>query len=347
MRAVRLSAWRAPLEVGAAPDPAPPPGGVVLRVLACGICRSDWHVWTGADPDVTLPHTPGHEFCGEVVAVGPGVTRWRAGDRAIAPFILSCGACPACAAGQQTTCAAQVLPGFTVDGAFAEYVAVAHADTNLAALPEGLDPALAAAMGCRVTTAWQALTGRAALAPGEWLAVWGAGGVGLSALILARAMGARVVMVDVVAGKLDHARAQGAEAVVNAAESDPVAAVREITGGGAHVALEALGVAETTANALRSLRKLGRMVQVGMPAGAHATMALPWDAVYSGELAIYGTRGMPAHRFPALLSLIAARGVDLSPLIARRVALSDATAELARFDGPAPPGVAVITDFAA
>ncbi|RDC74506.1 alcohol dehydrogenase [Rhodovulum sp. 12E13] len=347
MRAARLWAWRAPLEIGAAPDPAPPPGGVVLRVLACGICRSDWHAWTGSDPDVRLPHTPGHEFCGEVVAVGPGVTRWRVGDRAIAPFILSCGACPACAAGQQTTCAGQVLPGFTVDGAFAEYVAVDHADANLAALPEGLDPALAAAMGCRVTTAWQALTGRAALAPGEWLAVWGAGGVGLSALMLARAMGARVVVVDVVAARLDHARAQGAEAVVNAAEGDPVAAVREITGGGAHVALEALGVVETTANALRSLRKLGRMVQVGMPAGSHATMALPWDAVYSGQLAVYGTRGMPAHRFPSLFSLVAARGVDLSPLIARRVALSEATAELARFDGPAPPGVAVITNFAA
>ena len=346
MRAATLRAWRAPLEIGAVPDPAPPAGGVVLRVLACGICRSDWHVWAGADPDVALPHVPGHEFCGEVVAVGPGVTRWRQGDRVIAPFVLACGACPACAAGAQTTCTAQVLPGFTHPGAFAEHLAVAHADANLVALPEGLDPALAAAMGCRVTTAWQALTGRAALAPGEWLAVWGAGGVGLSALMLGRALGARVVAVDVVAGKLAHARALGAEATVNAAEGDAAAAVRAATGGGAHVALEALGVAETAAGALRALRPLGRMVQVGMPAGAHATQALPWDAVYAGQLAIYGTRGMPAHRFPALLSLIEGAGLDLSPLIARRVALSDVTAELARFDGPAPPGVAVITDFA-
>jgi alcohol dehydrogenase len=347
VRAARLTGWRAPLDIARLPDPAPSPGGVVLRVLACGICRSDWHVWTGADPDVTLPHVPGHEFCGEVVAVGAGVRRWRPGDRVIAPFVLACGACPACAAGHQTTCAAQVLPGFTAPGGFAEHVAVAHADANLAALPAGLDPALAAAMGCRVTTAFHALTGRAALAPGEWLAVWGAGGVGLSALLLARAMGARAVMVDVVAGKLDLARALGAEAVVDAAAGDPVGAVRDATGGGAHVALEALGVAETVANALECLRPLGRLVQVGMPAGAHATMALPWDAVYSGQLAVFGTRGMPAHRFPALLSLIEAARLDLSPLVARRVPLSGVTAELARFDGPAPPGVAVVTDFAA
>jgi len=347
MRAARLSAWRAALEIVAAPDPAPPRGGVVLRVLACGICRSDWHVWTGADPDVRLPHIPGHEFCGEVAAVGADVRRWRPGDRVVAPFILACGACADCAAGRQTACAGQVLPGFTADGAFAEHVAVAHADTNLAALPDRLDPAVAAAMGCRVTTAWQALTGRAALAPGEWLAVWGAGGVGLSALMLARAMGARVAMVDVVPEKLTHARAQGAEAVVNAADGDPVAAIREVTGGGAHVALEALGIAETTANALRSLRRFGRMVQVGMPAGPHAAMTLPWDAVYSGQLAVYGTRGMAAHRFAELFSLIEGRGLDLSPLVARRVGLSDVTAELARFDGPAPPGVAVVTDFAA
>jgi alcohol dehydrogenase len=345
MRAARLSDWRAPLQIVTAPDPAPPPGGVVLRVLACGICRSDWHVWSGADPDVGLPHIPGHEFCGEVLAKGAGVTRWREGDRVIAPFILACGACPDCAAGNQTICAAQVLPGFTAPGAFAERVAVAHADANLAALPESLPPDLAAALGCRVTTAWQALTGRAGLQPGEWLAVFGCGGVGLSAALLGRAMGARVVVVDVVPDKLDHAAALGAEAVVDAGQDDAADAVREITGGGAHVALEALGLPQTTEAALRACRKLGRMVQIGMPAGPHVRMDLPWDVVYSEQLTIHGTRGMPAHRYPSLLSLIAGGHVDLTPLVARRVALSDATAELAAFDAPAPPGIAVITDF--
>ncbi len=345
MRAALLTRYRAPLEIADLPDPDCPEDGIVLRVLACGICRSDWHSWTGSDPDIVLPQVPGHEYCGVVEEVGARVTRWKAGDRVIAPFILACGQCPACAAGNQTTCPTQVIPGFTHPGAFAERIAVPRADGNLAALPEAMDPALAAALGCRVTTAWHGLTGRASLRAGEWCAIFGAGGVGLSAMLLARAIGARTVVVDVVAEKLAHAKAHGADAVVNAAETDPAEAIREITGGGADVAIEALGIAETTVNALKSLRKLGRMVQIGMPAGAHTQMTLPMDAVYSGQLAIFGTRGMPAWRYPSLLNLIEAGQVDLTPLIARRVRLSDASAELAAFDRPAPPGVAVITDF--
>ncbi|MDG4647995.1 alcohol dehydrogenase catalytic domain-containing protein [Roseibacterium sp. SDUM158017] len=346
MRAARLTGWRRPLEIAQVPDPRCPPDGVVVEVLACGVCRSDWHAWTGADP-VELPHVPGHEYCGVVVEAGPEVRSWSCGDRVIAPFILACGTCGDCRAGNQTVCAAQVVPGFTCDGAFATHVAVAHADANLTRLPEGMDPALAAALGCRVTTAWHALTGRAGLRPGEWLGVWGGGGVGIAALMLGRAMGARVALADVVPEKLAQARALGAEAVIDARLDDPAAAMRAVTGGGAHVAIEALGFAETTANALLSLRKLGRMVQVGMPAGEHAAMRLPWDAVYSGQLSVHGTRGMPVHRYPALLDFLTATGLALSPMIARRVRLSDASAELAMFDGPAPPGVAVITDFAA
>jgi alcohol dehydrogenase len=346
MRAAVLTAWRAPLDLTDFPDPECPEDGVVLQVLACGVCRSDWHAWTGADPDVRLPHVPGHEYCGTVTEVGPRVSRWKPGDRVIAPFILACGACPSCAAGDQTICPTQIVPGFTCAGAYAERIAVAHADANLTRLPDAMDPALAAALGCRVTTAWHALTGRAALRPGEWLAVFGTGGVGLSALLLGRALGARVVVVDVVEDKLAHALAHGADAALNATAGDVAGAVREVTGGGAHVALEALGVPATTIPALKSLRKLGRMVQVGMPAGVHTTMPIPMDAVYSGQLAIFGTRGMPAWRYPSLLSLIEGGHVDLSPLVARRVRLSEATAELKAFDTPAPPGIAVITDFA-
>ncbi len=347
MRAAVLTGWRAPLELTELPDPDCPPDGVVLKVLACGICRSDWHGWTGADPDISLPHLLGHEFCGEVVEAGPAVTGWRPGDRVIAPFILACGRCPDCQSGQQTTCPQQIVPGFTVPGAYAERIAVPRADVNLTALPPDMDPALAASLGCRVTTAWHALTGRASLRGGEWLAVWGCGGVGLSAMLLGRALGARVVVIDVVEAKLDQARQLGADAAVNAAEGDAVAEVRALTGGGADVAIEALGTSITTRNALQCLSKLGRMVQVGMPAGAHAEMTLPMDAVYSGQLALYGTRGMPAHRYPSLISLIDGHHIDLRPLIARRVKLSQAGSELAAFDAPAPPGVAVITDFTA
>lgn len=345
MRAALITRYRAPLEISTIADPDCPPDGVVLQVLACGICRSDWHSWTGTDPDVRLPHIPGHEYCGVVVAKGPLVRRWQLGDRVIAPFILACGQCPACAAGQQTTCPDQVIPGFTQSGAFAERLAVPHADVNLTRLPQDMDPALAAALGCRVTTAWHALTGRALLAPGEWLAIFGGGGVGLSAMLLARALGARTIVVDVVEDKLAYARSLGADATVNAATNDAPEVIRDLTGGGAHVAIEALGIEATAIGAIRSLRKLGRMVQIGMPAGNHVSMRLPMDAVYSGQLAIFGTRGMPSWRYPSLLSLIADGRVDLAPLVTRRVALSAASAELSAFDGPTPPGVAVITDF--
>ncbi|MBO9445156.1 zinc-dependent alcohol dehydrogenase family protein [Ruegeria sp. R14_0] len=345
MRAARLITYRQPLELATVADPEPAEDGVVVRVLACGVCRSDWHAWSGSDPDVVLPMTPGHEYCGEVVAVGPRVSRWKVGDRVIAPFILACGHCPDCAQGHQTICADQVVPGFTCDGAFAEYIAVAHADANLTALPDTLAPEIAAALGCRVTTAWQALVGRAQLQGGEWLAVYGGGGVGISTLLLGKALGARVVVVDIADDKLAYAKSLGADAVVNAATDDAPQAVKDITGGGAHVAIEALGIETTTVASLKSLRKLGRMVQIGMPTGDHAEMSLPMDVLYSGQLAVYGTRGMPSWRYPSLISLISGGSVDLSPLVTRKITLNQVSDELAAFDHPAPPGVAVVTDF--
>ena len=343
MRAAVLRSFGQPLDLCEVPDPECPTDGVVLKVLASGVCRSDHHLWTGADPS-ELPIIPGHEYCGEVIEAGPDAG-WAVGSRVTAPFILACGTCPSCQKGQQTTCGTQVVPGFTCNGSWAEYIAVPRARANLAALPEGLDEALAAGLGCRVTTAWQALVGRAELRPGEWVAAHGTGGIGLATLILARALGARVVAVDIVPEKLDLARALGADAVVDAAATDAAEAVRELTGGGADVAIEALGHPATTRAALLSLGKLGRMVQVGLPAGDHAEMILPMDALYSGQLTIHGTRGMPAWRYPSLLGLIESGQVDLSPLIGRRIALSGAITELMAMDGPTPPGISVITDF--
>jgi D-arabinose 1-dehydrogenase-like Zn-dependent alcohol dehydrogenase len=183
---------------------------VVLKVLACGICRSDWHGWVGEHPRVKPGQILGHEYCGEVVEAGAGL-RLGVGDRLIAPFILACGTCPACRSGHSNTCDNQRLPGFGEPGAYAEYISVPRAH-NLVRLPEGLSPVQAAGLGCRVTTAWHALTGRAALQGGEWLAVHGTGGIGLSCLILGRALGARVIVVDVVPEKLAHALTLGAEA---------------------------------------------------------------------------------------------------------------------------------------
>lgn len=343
MRAAVLRRYNEDLDIEAVADPVCEADGVVLKVLACGVCRSDWHGWVGEHPRVKPGQIPGHEYCGEVIEAGP-LARWRVGDRVVAPFILACGICPDCQSGNQNICKSQRLPGFTEPGAFAEYVSVPFAH-NLAALPDSLSPVVAAGLGCRVTTAWHALTGRAALQAGEWLAVHGTGGVGLSALILGRALGARVVVVDVVPEKLDHARRLGAEAAVDAREGGVAEAITAITGGGAHVSVEALGIAATTNGSIECLRPLGRHVQVGMPVGHTARMEINMNAVYMKNLALYGTRGMPGWRYPSLLGLIEAGIVDMSPLIAREVPLSGASAELRAFNGPTPPGVAVISDF--
>jgi alcohol dehydrogenase len=269
------------------------------------------------------------------------------GDRLIAPFILACGHCPQCAAGASNTCEDQRIPGFTQAGAYAELISVPRA-RNLTRLPEALDPATAAGLGCRVTTAWHALTDRAAVQGGEWLAVHGTGGIGLSTLILGRALGARMIVVDVVPEKLDHALSLGAEAAFDAREGDVADKIRALTGGkGAHVSIEALGIEATTNASIACLRPLGRHVQIGMPTGHSATMQIDMNAVYMKNLALYGTRGMPAWKYPSLLGLIEAGRVDVSPLIARHIALDGASEELRAFNGPTAPGVAVITDFSA
>ena len=343
MRAAILREFRKDLSIETVADPICEADGVVLRTLACGICRSDWHGWTGHHPRVKPGQIPGHEYCGEVVEAGPR-SGWAVGDKVIAPFILACGTCPSCRSGASNTCPSQRLPGFVEPGAFADHIGVPFAH-NLSRLPESMSPVLAAGLGCRVTTAFHALTDRAALAPGEWLAVHGTGGIGLATLILGRALGARVVAVDIVPEKLDQARSLGAEATIDARAGDVAEAISEITGGGAHVSVEALGVPQTTNSSLRCLRALGRHVQVGMPSGPHAQMEIDMSAVYQKNLALFGTRGMPAHKYPSLLGMIEAGLVDFAPMIAREVALSQAGAELALFDGPMAPGVAVISDF--
>ena len=344
MRAAVLKEYRKDLSIEQVADPACEEDGVVLRTLACGICRSDWHGWIGHHPRVKPGQIPGHEYCGEVVEAGPR-SGWKAGDLVIAPFILACGSCPACRSGVSNTCPDQRLPGFVEPGAFAEFISVPHAH-NLARLPDGMSPVLAAGLGCRVTTAYHALTDRANLRPGEWLAVHGTGGIGLATLILGRALGARVIAVDVVPEKLEHALSLGADAALDARDGDVSEAIRDLTGGGAHVSVEALGIAQTTNASLRCLRALGRHVQVGLPSGPHAQMQIDMSVIYQKNLAMFGTRGMPAHKYPSLLGMIEAGLVDFMPMIAREVGLSQASAELALFDGPMAPGVAVISDFA-
>ena len=342
MRAAVVRDFNEDLSIETVEDPACPNNGVVLEVAACGVCRSDYHGWIGGHPKVINGSILGHEYCGVVVAAGPQA-KHVIGDKLIAPFILGCGDCPACQTGASNTCESAIVPGFGAPGAYAEFVAVPF-DHNLVHLPETMAPALAAGLGCRVTTAWHALTDRANVRAGEWVAVHGTGGIGLSALLLAKMLGAQVVVVDVVEEKLIHAKRLGADAAVNAATTDVASAIRDITGGGAQVSIEAMGIEATTNASVECLATLGRHVHVGMPAG-DGMMQVNMRAVYSKQLAFFGTRGMPSWKYPSLLAMIERGEVDLNPMLDREVSLSGASGELRAMRGPTPPGTAVITDF--
>lgn len=339
MKALYYERFGGPIAVADVEDPAVPDGGAVVRVEASGLCRSDWHAWVGHDDTVALPHVPGHEFAGVVEAVGPGVTRWRAGDRVTAPFVNGCGRCEWCRAGAAQVCPQQTQPGFTHWGSHAELVAVRAADTNLVRVPDSLEADAAASLGCRFATAFRAVTARARIQPGEWLAVYGAGGVGLSAVMIGEALGARVVAVDRSPAALDLARRLGAERTLLAGD-DSADAVREATGGGAHATIDAVGSAETAAAGIRSLRRRGRHVQVGLVAGA--VPDLPLDRVIARELDVLGSHGMAAADYPEMLALVAAGRLRPQDLVGRTVGFAEAAHLLETADSAPPTGIAVL-----
>ncbi|KND45574.1 MULTISPECIES: zinc-dependent alcohol dehydrogenase family protein [Streptomyces] len=338
MRAVVFERFGEPATVQDIATPTPTPHGVVVRVEATGLCRSDWHGWQGHDPDITLPHVPGHELAGVVEATGGAVTAWRPGDRVTVPFVCACGTCPACATGDQQVCERQTQPGFTHWGSFAQYVALDHADVNLVALPDELSYGTAAALGCRFATAFRAVVVQGRVAPGEWVAVHGCGGVGLSAVMIAAASGARVIAVDVSPRALDLARDFGAAECVDAsAGPDTAAAIRDLTGGGAHLSLDALGSPATCAASVNSLRRRGRHIQVGLLPSPEGTTPVPMARAIALELELLGSHGMAAHAYPGMLELVRAGVLRPDLLVTSTISLDAAPAALAAM-GTAPGG---------
>ena len=338
---------------GAAPkllnvaDPTPAPHGVVVQVMATGVCRSDWHGWMGHDPDIVLPHVPGHELAGVVAAVGSDVKRWKIGDRVTVPFVGGCGHCPECHSGNQQVCESQFQPGFTHWGSFAEYVGIHYADLNLVRLPEALGFATAASLGCRFVTSFRAVVDQGKTSAGQWVAVHGCGGVGLSAIMIANAIGANVVAIDISDRALELASTLGAVATVNAARvANVVEAVKEITQGGAHVSLDALGDPTTCFNSISNLRRRGKHVQVGLMLGDHATPQVPMSKVIAHELEILGSHGMQAHRYDAMLDMIHTGKLQPERLIGKEISLSASAEALMNMDRFEGAGVTVVTDFA-
>jgi alcohol dehydrogenase len=345
MRAVVLDAFGTVPELREVPEPRCPRDGAVVRVEATGLCRSDWHAVAGHDPTIALPHVPGHEFAGVVAEVGPEVTGWRPGQRVTTPFVNACGRCRTCRAGDHQVCERQLQPGFTHWGSFAELVVVERADVNLVALPDAVSAVAAAALGCRFATAFRAVAHVGRVAPGEWVAVHGCGGVGLSAVLVAVAAGARVVAVDVRAEALELATACGAEAAVRTEPGqDPMgvaAAVRDAADGPVALSMDALGSPATCAASLACLAPRGRHVQVGLLPEVLGWPAVPLHLVIAGELEFLGSHGMAAWRYPELLGLVAAGRLSPGDLVTARIRLEDAGPALAAMGEVPPTGITV------
>jgi D-arabinose 1-dehydrogenase-like Zn-dependent alcohol dehydrogenase len=331
-------------------DPKPGPDGALIRTEACGVCRSDWHLWQGdltwVGVKVSLPLVMGHEFCGVVEEVGANVANFKAGDRVTLPFHMACGKCPYCYTGRSNLCYAHGFVGVHFNGGYGRLAVVPAADVNLVHLPEEVDFVSASALGCRFMTSYHGIVDRAMVKPGESVAVFGAGGIGLSAIQIAAALGARVIALDITEDKLKWAQREGADATVNSSTTDAAEALREITGGGADVTVDALGSSKTTASALRSLKKGGRHLQIGLTtADDKGMMALPVDAMVLQEIQFLGSLGCPTSSYPGLLSMVAKGKLAPKRLIGATVAVDKVNDVLNSMTSYATSGFSVITSW--
>jgi alcohol dehydrogenase len=354
MRAAVLEEYGEPLVVEAVEPPSPPAHGVVVAVEACGVCRSDWHAWQGhgewADDAVPRGQVLGHEPAGRVVEVGERVERLAEGERVAVPFNLGEGACRYCTNGRGNVCPSGLALGFEPDapGAFAEYVAVPHADFNAAELPESVDFVEAAALGCRFATAYHALAHRADVGGGDRVAVLGCGGLGLSVVQIAGALGAAAVAVDLRESALERARDLGAVAAVDASEGASAERIREAAGGdlGVQVAVDALGSAETCRAGVEALEPAGTHVQVGLTGAAErGEVSLPTDLMARRELAFLGARGMPPSRYDELLRLVGDGTLDPGALVTRELDLAEVSERLEAMTDYRTEGIEVVTEF--
>jgi alcohol dehydrogenase len=344
MRAAIFRSFRGAISIEDLPDPTPAEHAAVIELKACGICRSDWHAWMGHDPDIKLPHVPGHELSGVIVSVGKSVRNFREGQPVTVPFCCGCGTCLECKLGNTHICDHHSQPGFTHWGGFADRVLIQQADVNLVALPEGIDFISAASLGCRFITAYRALVSQARLEQGQWVAIHGCGGVGLSAIMIAKSLGAKIIAVDVQSSRLASASALGAQVTLDATNVDVVSAIGDITGRGANVSLDALGHPQTCYNSIACLAKRGRHVQVGLMLAEQSRPQIPMAMVIAKELEIYGSHGMQPTYYREIFEKIASRQLAPDRLVSNRVGLEQGALLLTEFDKFPNSGMTII-DF--
>lgn len=346
MKAAIYNTFQGDISVQQVAIPDPKPDGVIINVRATGICRSDWHGWMGHDPDIRLPHVPGHELAGIIEAVGKNVKNFKVGDRVTVPFVCGCGQCRECASGNQQVCDHQSQPGFTHWGSFAEYVAIDYADTNLVIIPQEISFNTAAILGCRFITSYRAIVHQGKVNADDFVVVHGCGGVGLSAIMIASALGAQVIAVDINKESLALAKELGAAKTVNASEHPfLIEEIQSYTDGGAHVSIDALGSAETCFNSIANLRKRGRHIQVGLMTGDHQHTQIPIDRILADELEVLGSHGMQAHKYPEMLDMILNGKLQPDKLIQKTISLEEGADALMHMNQFTHKGVLVINEF--
>lgn len=363
MRAAVVREISGPFVVEELRDPIPGPGEILVRVAACGVCHSDLHVHQGT-VRFPLPCVLGHEVSGTVAGLGDGVTGVREGDRVVAAFIMPCGKCKNCLDGREELCepffAHNRLRGTLYDGrtrlfepdgtAIAMYSMGGLSELAVmpelaaAAVPDGLALTDSAIFGCALLTAFGSLRHVADLQAGETVAVIGTGGVGLNIVQLARALGAgRVLAVDLGPEKLQTARRMGATDAVDAAVTDPVEAVRELTDGrGADVVLEAIGLPATFRQATEMAADGGRCVMIGI-AAAGRLGEVEITRLVRRKLQVLGSFGGRPRSDLAELTALAVQGaIDPGASISRRFSLDEAGEAYAALDRGEIVGRAVV-----
>ncbi len=346
MKAVYYEKFQGPVEIRNLMDPKVSNDSVIIKVEATGLCRSDWHGWMGHDPDIILPHVPGHELAGKIVENGDDIRNFKIGDRVTVPFVSGCGHCPECLSGNHQVCDQQFQPGFTAWGSFAEYVEIKYADINLVKLPDEIDFVTAASLGCRFITSFRAVIDQGKASSGQWIAVHGCGGVGLSAINIAAGAGATVIAVDIDDKKLELAKNLGASNIINSKKvKDVPAAIKIISGRGVHVSVDALGSQETCFNSIECIRKRGKHIQVGLMTGDHKHPKVPMDRVLANELEILGSHGMQAFRYDAVFDMIKSGKVQPERMIGKTISLEEVPETMVNMDKFENLGITVINRF--
>ena len=344
MKAAVYSTFNGAIEIKQVDDPVVTETEAIIEVKASGICRSDWHGWKGHDPDIQLPHVPGHEFSGIVKEVGNKVTLYQSGDRVTVPFCCGCSTCPQCRKGNQHICDQHFQPGFTHWGSFAQYVKIKNADFNLVKLPSSIDFVSAAGLGCRFITAFHGIVNQGKVVNSMFVAIHGCGGVGLSAIMIAAVYGAKVIAIDINEENLQKAKSFGAEYTINAGREEVVDKVREITKGGANLSMDALGNHETSINSINCLAKKGKHIQVGILGSENKIIVSTADLI-AKEIELIGSHGMPLADYNTIFNLIANKKIDLSLLIDRTVKLEEVSQELLNMDTYSNSGMVIIDQF--